>query len=418
VQKPPRAAFKPLINATSQFGHHQRSKSLSIDPLAEAARRVQVNKDASSAKKNETPDADEPETPGSGSLTGFNFRAKLSGVFGFLGTQTPGSADRRPASARGTGPIGAFSMENTLIKKRFAEIKSECFKKGVRYIDEDFKPTVRSLVDSWTQRSKDVPWEHIDWVRATDVPAFLDEQGNRSIMGDDVSPYDVEAGALGNYYFLSALSALADKPHRVRALLGLDQLNDQGILSVALYKNGRKQEIIIDDHFPCRDSNPVFAKAKGKHLWVSMLEKAWAKVHGSYERIAQGYPQNVLRDLTGAPSFNISVSEPGLIDQLIMFNQAGYIMTASRAETESLSAMSQYAYQLVSVLQILDQNMQPVLLIQLRNPWGTFEWDGAWSATSDNWTPQLMEEVGWKPEHQDGKQLFFMSFDDFCGFFN
>jgi hypothetical protein len=32
------------------------------------------------------------------------------------------------------------------------------------------------------------------------------------------------------------------------------------------------------------------------------LEKAWAKIHGSYERIEAGFAENVLRDLTGAPS--------------------------------------------------------------------------------------------------------------------
>lgn len=103
----------------------------------------------------------------------------------------------------------------------------------------------------------------------------------------------------------------------------------------------------MDDHIPCIDGEPCFSKTKGKDLWVTMLEKAWAKVHGTYERITNGSPQNVLRDLTGAPTFNIGVNEPGLIDQLIEFNQAGFIMTASQAEEET--NMSEYAYQIVSV---------------------------------------------------------------------
>lgn len=34
------------------------------------------------------------------------------------------------------------------------------------------------------------------------------------------------------------------------------------------------------------------------------MEKAWAKIHGSYDVIIGGYGAENLRDLTGAPSFH------------------------------------------------------------------------------------------------------------------
>ena len=34
------------------------------------------------------------------------------------------------------------------------------------------------------------------------------------------------------------------------------------------------------------------------------MEKAWAKIHGSYEIIIAGDGAETLRDITGAPSFN------------------------------------------------------------------------------------------------------------------
>jgi calpain-15 len=54
---------------------------------------------------------------------------------------------------------------------------------------------------------------------------------------------------------------------------------------------------------PCNESRPVFSKAQGNEIWVILLEKAWAKIHGSYERISLGVTSYTLRDITGAPSF-------------------------------------------------------------------------------------------------------------------
>ena len=33
-----------------------------------------------------------------------------------------------------------------------------------------------------------------------------------------------------------------------------------------------------------------------------LLEKAWAKLHGSYYKIESGFAENVFRELTGAPT--------------------------------------------------------------------------------------------------------------------
>ena len=43
---------------------------------------------------------------------------------------------------------------------------------------------------------------------------------------------------------------------------------------------------MIDDYIPVGDdAQPYFSRNHGNELWALLLEKAWAKVHGSYERI-------------------------------------------------------------------------------------------------------------------------------------
>lgn len=81
-----------------------------------------------------------------------------------------------------------------------------------------------------------------------------------------------------------------------------DRMSNEGVYCIEICKNGTWREVVIDDYFPCDMNEPVFSHAHGNELWVMLLEKAWAKLHGSYERIEAGLAENVFRDLTGAPA--------------------------------------------------------------------------------------------------------------------
>ena len=52
-----------------------------------------------------------------------------------------------------------------------------------------------------------------------------------------------------------------------------------------------------------------------------------------------------------------------------------------------------FFYPLGSFLIIYIKSHSPPRLVRMRNPWGHFSWTGAWSDTSDLWTPQLREEL-------------------------
>jgi hypothetical protein len=64
----------------------------------------------------------------------------------------------------------------------------------------------------------------------------------------------------------------------------------------------------IDDFLPMRpDGRGGFDLVLGRskdsgELWISLLEKAWAKLHGSYSQIDGGLPTFVFAHMSNMPS--------------------------------------------------------------------------------------------------------------------
>ena len=54
--------------------------------------------------------------------------------------------------------------------------------------------------------------------------------------------------------------------------------------------------------------------------------------------------------------------------------------------------------------------------MEIRNPWGRFEYNGDWSDGSSKWTPALIKELAVAFDANDGK--FWMSYDDFKKYFS
>lgn len=54
--------------------------------------------------------------------------------------------------------------------------------------------------------------------------------------------------------------------------------------------------------------------------------------------------------------------------------------------------------------------------MKMRNPWGKgVEWKGDWSDTSNLWTPDLKQKLGWT-NAEDG--LFFISLNDYLSHYS
>jgi calpain-15 len=68
---------------------------------------------------------------------------------------------------------------------------------------------------------------------------------------------------------------------------------------------GQTHTVVVDDRFPyCpyRERWAFSRTSASNEIWVLLLEKAWAKIFGSYQRIEAGTTGEALQPLTGCPT--------------------------------------------------------------------------------------------------------------------
>jgi hypothetical protein len=128
----------------------------------------------------------------------------------------------------------------------------------------------------------------------------------------DIHSDDICQGRLGDCYYLAALAscAVGERDILLRDLI-VEDFMDIGLLGVKFFLHGRWRTVIVDDSFPCVQRGglwqPIFASpsegeqqdATEKEAWVMIMEKAWAKLHGSFEATAGGLTCDTLNYLSG-----------------------------------------------------------------------------------------------------------------------
>ena len=67
------------------------------------------------------------------------------------------------------------------------------------------------------------------------------------------------------------------------------------------------------------------------------------------------------------------------------------VCNEDKKERESLGLMVHHSYGLLGAVTVTKKDGKKVRLIQLRNPWGSHEWNGDWSDKSKLWTKELRD---------------------------
>ena len=245
----------------------------------------------------------------------------------------------------------------------------------------------------------------VKWLRTTEV-----FKNAKLFKGVDID--DVVQNNLGSCYYIAAITGVSEVPNRITKLFLVDKENRYGCYAVNLYICGSYRTIVLDDFFPYVNRQWPFTSSREEEIWVMLMEKAWAKAHGDFSIIIGGDSRESLTSLTGAPStiiYHNTINKNDFWKILIESTKKKYVMSAGGAP-ESRGLVPGHAYSLLKAIEVNSPSRGTVKLVQIRNPWGSHEWNGNWSDKSSCWDADLRRQAG-HVVADDG--TFFMSIDDY-----
>ena len=266
-------------------------------------------------------------------------------------------------------------------------------------------------------RDRDTPWQRkrpalgYAFVRATGESSSSSSGGGGGGGGGKAPAFraaDVRQGGVGDCWFLSAVATVAERPRLMARVFpgppaGAPRAETlEGRYRVRLFLDGRWRVVEVDDWLPVRrapakagkkalakkggggggvqsvltvggrtlgmtagagagagaggghhDLPLRYSAAVARQLWVPLLEKAYAKAHGSYKAIAGGWVTEALHDLTACPvetvSFRLhSFDAEAFWAQLLAYHAAGFPMGAG-VPSSAKGLVGGHAYSVLDV---------------------------------------------------------------------
>ena len=343
-----------------------------------------------------------------------------------------------------------------------------CMAEGKNYVDLKWPPQQSSISRSWEGKRR-----VLAWMRPED---YLPEEykGKIEHIVKDIECDDIDQGALGDCWFLAAVAACAESPeqlvvpifrnnHRMRSNAG-DYIAQHkrelaaGFFRVRLAKHGWWKWNIVDTFLPVQPlqepGGPCFAKNKQEpnEMWVAILEKCYAKLHGSYVAISGGDPAVAMSDITGFPTISFDWKEnEQLFEKILNYDENGRMIWLSTpgedasdymgggateaarekaSKYEDVGLGTGHAYTVLKAAKIdVERRGSTVThrILQIRNPWGnSVEWNKAWSDNSKEWReyPEVLEHIKHKWDIATPEQMFqndgsyWMAWQDCLQYFN
>ncbi|KAM4611413.1 calpain-9 [Polymixia lowei] len=296
----------------------------------------------------------------------------------------------------------------------FEQLRQECLRKNILFEDPDFP-----AVDSSLFYSQSVPVQ-FEWKRPKELcenPKFILGDANRT---------DICQGQLGDCWLLAAIASLTLHKDILARVVPHDQGFDHsyaGIFHFQFWQHNKWLDVVVDDRLPSvRNRLVMVHSASNNEFWSALLEKAYAKMHGSYESLKGGSTMEAMEDFTGgvgemydtkgAPANLFNIMKKAL-DRGSMLGCSINITSSAESEAQTTSGLVKgHAYSITG-LEEVNYRGQKVKLIRIRNPWGQVEWNGPWSDKSREW--DLIDRAEktriLQNSSEDGE--FWMEFENF-----
>ncbi|XP_030019873.2 calpain-C isoform X1 [Manduca sexta] len=246
----------------------------------------------------------------------------------------------------------------------YEKIRTSCLQREVLWEDPDFPANQTSVFYYQT------PPFHFVWKRASEIYT------NPSFVLDKCDTFDVVPGKLGDKWFVSCLGVLYLCKGLFYRVVPADQRMDTsyaGIFRFRLWWCGQWVEVLVDDRLPTVNGKLAFLQTSHTdQLWPALLEKAYAKLHGSYEALKYGSLLDGLADLTGGITESIVVSELPNPEVLKTLLSCTSVVTAHhlplQAEDRNIPGLELEMNYRITDIQQVHTTDKPVYLLRLRRP--------------------------------------------------
>ncbi|XP_027131082.1 calpain-1 catalytic subunit [Larimichthys crocea] len=315
---------------------------------------------------------------------------------------------------------GSITNPEKFLNQNYMELKQYCLIKGVRYIDDMFPPDVRSIGQGLLSPAD---LKRVEWLRPRKIAP------NPDFVLDGISRFDFGQGIVGDCWFLASIGALTFQTEVLGQVVPLEQAFDDsycGLFHFRFWRFGRWVDVVIDDKLPTINGRLIFVHSKDPNeFWPALMEKAYAKVCGSYTDMSAGTPAEALMDFTGGVHMCVQLGSPpqNLWELMCRAGQSKSLMGCGTHEGETSEntvlpngLVQGHAYTVTGVKQMKSQG-KPINLVRLWNPWGKGEWTGDWSDQSSLWKTVSAEDREMCLSVADDGE-FWMTLEDFCKFYS